>query len=138
MRKLTDQEIATIRALINDNELKGKNYLNSYILLNTYEPKYKIGDFVKFSCYREFIYGNEIINFKGKIEKINYCVSPMFKGEEHIQYEIIAKTENSENFTCYCEEYLNGKKADRFIIEKTDSDINKIERKSKYRQSTNI
>lgn len=136
MRKLTKQEITTLKALISDKELKGKNYLNSYILLNTYEPKYKEGDYVKFSCYREFIYGNEIINFKGKITKIFYCISPMFKGEEHIQYEIIAKDQNGNEFTNFCEEYINGKKADRFIIEKTDSDINKIDRKSKHSQST--
>ena len=138
MRKLTSQEIASLKALINDAELKGKNYLNSYILLNTTEPKYKEGDYVIFTCYGEQIKGNKVKDFKGKITKIFYCISPMFKGEEHIQYEIIAKDQNSETYTCYCEEYLNGKTGERFITGLTNTDLNEIEYKSKYSQSTNL
>ena len=136
MRKLTNQELKTLKSLMNDSELKGKGFLNSFILRNTYEPKYKLGDYVVFTELGSVIKGNRVRDFNGQITKISYCVSPMLQGEEYIQYEIYAKDQNGEKYFCCCEEYLNGKKGDRFISRKTNTDINVIDAKSDIKQAS--
>lgn len=60
-------QIKVFEELLQDKDFKGKKSLRHLLWLNTVEPKYKIGQFVKVTNYDHRIYGRPVVDFKAKI-----------------------------------------------------------------------
>ena len=136
MRKLNNEEIKMLETLRNDKDLQFKGLLRQFIIGNTYEPKYKVGDFVLITDLSTTIYGNRAKDIKAQITAIDYFLRE--KGKEYITYEAIALNEEGEDFFLCAEESINGQPQQRYISGKAEDNINHFEKKSKYRQTTSM
>lgn len=137
-RKLTHQEIVMLDKLYSDKSLENRGAIRRFIIRNTYEPKYKIGDCVIVSVDRgEYIYGKLIQGVKMKIEEINWWLSD--KGDEHVQYCGTALEEGTnKNFYIVAEESIHGYHTQRHIDGPADNNINVFQKKNDIRQSTSV
>ena len=135
MRKLTQEEKAFLNKLYEDRGLIFNRYVRMFIVANTYEPKYKVGDFVRVSVDRgEYIYGKPIRNVKAQINEILWWLDK--KGEEHITYSCTALEKGTDKDFCVCaEERMNGLPTNRHIIGKAEDNLNTFEKKSDIEQS---
>lgn len=125
-RKLTKEEIELLQKLYNDETLKAKGYIRRFIIRNTYEPKCKVGDFVKVTdTTLTYICGERINGLNAKIIDINWLIGPAIKkGEECIQYELeILDQDGKDHFAC-AEESIHGKYTERHIDCASDTNIN--------------
>ena len=135
-RKLTEQEVKMLKELYKDKELLGKGLIRQFILMNTYEPHYKVGDYVKITDLSTTLYGNRARDIKCKITQIDFWFRD--KGKEMITYEAVALDQDGHEFFMCAEESLNGTPQSRHITGRCDDNINVIEKKSKYSQATDM
>lgn len=137
-RKLTNEERAMLEELYKDETLENRGAIRRFIIRNTYEPKFKVGDCVIVSVdHGEYIYGKLIQGVKMKIEEINWWLSD--KGEECVQYAGTALEEGTNrDFYIVAEESIHGKHTYRHIDGIAKDNINVFEKKNDIRQSTTI
>ena len=135
MRKLTKEEKAFLDKLYADKELQFRGYVRQFIITNTYEPKYKVGDFVRVSVDRgEYIYGKPIRNVKAQINEILWFTNT--KGKETITYSCTALEKGTNKDFCVCaEERMNGLPTNRHIIGKAEDNLNTFEKRNDIEQS---
>lgn len=136
MRKLTNEERALLETLYNDSELIGRGNIRKFLIANTYEPKYKIGDFVMITDTSTTLHGNRAVNIKTKIEEIRYWLND--KGKETITYCGTAKDQHGNTYFMCAEESIHGKPTERHITARCTDNLNEIEIKSKHKQATNF
>ena len=84
---MTHEQLNTLQELMHDDTFNGKDLLGWLIWYNTEKPKYKVGDYVKFTDYSFRIYGKRIVNFNAKVVKVK-----AFLKEKIWRYEL--------EFTC--------------------------------------
>ena len=89
---MTKKEIELLKKLLEREDVKGKRCLKEFIWFNTVEPKYKVGDVVKFSNRRVYHYGCNPIEWVGTITNICYC-----RLDCSYQYEITYKSQIKNN-----------------------------------------
>lgn len=135
-RKLTAEEVKTLETLYKDDGLIFKGLIRRFILANTYEPKYKVGDYVLITDRSTQIYGNRAINIKCKITELHYWLQD--KGKECITYSAIALDESGNDYFLCAEESINGEPQQRYISGRCTDNINHFEKKSQHRQSTDL
>lgn len=137
MRKLTDAEKQFLETLYKDTSLEGRGALRCFIIRNTYEPKYKIGDFVKVSDFTgHYIYGLPVRGINMKIEEINWWLKD--KGEECVQYCGTARDQYGKEFYIVAEESIHGKYTSRHVDGPSDTDMNELKKKSDVEQSCSV
>lgn len=129
MRKLTQEEKAFLDKLYNDKELGFRGLLRRFVLGNTYEPKYKVGDYVKITDNTStYICGTRIKNLNARITEVSWIIgSVVAKGEEHILYSCEVKDQNGKGHFACVEEPINPNytyELKSFVIGKSDTDIN--------------
>lgn len=133
-RTLNEKEKELLEKLYSDKELSGRGSIRKFIIRNTYQPKYKIGDFVTITDNNNhFIWGNRIINVKAKIVEIDWWLND--KDEEYVQYECIALDQDGGEFTLFAEESIHGHYQSRRITGTCKDNKNIFEKKNKYVQS---
>ena len=122
-RKLTEQELQLLDKLYNDKELQFRGFIRKFKIANTYEPKYKIGDFVKVTDDTfTYICGERIRDLNAKVTDINWWLND--KGEEFVQYELeILDQKGRDHFAC-AEESINGQWQKRRITGTSDTNVN--------------
>ena len=127
MRKLTQEEVELLKKLYNDEELRFRGDIRQFIICNTYEPKYKVGDFVKVTdTSRVFICGQRVKNLNARVVKIGWATRE--KDGEYITYELAVLDQYGREHCAFAEEPI-GKAVkqyvlDRFITGKSDTDRN--------------
>ena len=129
MRKLSKKEQGILEELANDTELGFRGLLRRFILGNTYEPKYKVGDYVKITDNTStYICGARIKNLNARITEVTWIMgSAVKKGEEHILYECEVKDQNGKGHFACVEEAIDTDytcKLRSFVVGKSDTDIN--------------
>lgn len=130
MRKLTQEEVELLKKLYNDEELRFRGDIRQFIICNTYEPKYKVGDFVKVTdTSRVFICGQRVNNLNARVVKIGWVTRE--KDGEYITYELAVLDQLGREHCAFAEEPI-GKAVksfvlDRFITGKSDTDINNFD-----------
>lgn len=122
-RKLTKEEVELLQKLYNDTSLEGRGAIRRFIIRNTYEPKYKVGDFVKVTedCY-SYICGERIKGLNAKVKEINWWLND--KGEECVQYELEVLDQNGKDHLAVAEESIHGYYEKRHIDGPSDTNIN--------------
>jgi hypothetical protein len=135
MRKLTQEEKAFLDKLYADKELRFRGYIRQFIITNTYEPKYKVGECVRVTIDNgEYIYGKPIRNVKMKITEILWFTDT--KGTETITYGGIALEKGTNNDFYICaEERIDGTPTNRHIIGKATDNLNTFEKRNDTKQS---
>ena len=135
MRKLTKEEKAFLDKLYADKELQFRGYVRQFIITNTYEPKYKVGECVRVTIDRgEYIYGKPIKNVKAKITEILFFTEA--KGKECITYVGTALEKGTKNdFQVCAEERVDGTPTNRHIIGKAEDNLNTFEKRTDTKQS---
>lgn len=134
MRKLTKEEKAFLDKLYADKELRFRGDIRQFIIGNTYEPKYKVGDFVKVTdTSRVFICGQRVKNLNARVVKIGWATRE--KDGEYITYELAVLDQHGREHCAFAEEPI-GKAVkqyvlDRFITGKSDTDKNNFADTSK-------
>ena len=127
MRSLCD----TPQKLYDNQELQGRGLIRKFIIRNTYEPKYKVGDYVKVTddtrCY---ILGNRIVNVNARVDEISWWLND--KGKECIHYDLYAIDQfGKDHFLC-AEESIDGSYQARRIVGKSKTDKNTFKTKCNY------
>ena len=137
-RKLTTEEIELLNQLANDKDLACKWFLERYIIRNTYEPKYKVNDYVKITddTY-SYIYGNRITNVNAKIVGISWMLGSLVDNT-CVLYECHALDQDNKSHTIFATEDVNGHYSKTHITGRSMTDKNFFEKKSKYSQSTSV
>lgn len=137
-RKLTTEERTILEKFYNDSSLENRGAIRRFIIRNTYEPKFKVGECVAVSVdHGEYIYGKLIQGVKMKIEEINWWLSD--KGEEVVQYAGTALEEGTNrDFYIVAEESIHGKHTCRHIDGKADDNINVFQKKNDIAQNSSI
>lgn len=136
-RKLTKNEIKLLEQLRVDDELNGRGLIRQFIIVNTYEPKYKVGDYVKITCdCHEYIWGNRVVEVNAQIKEIRYWVRD--KDKEFVQYICKAKDNFGYEHHLCAEESIHGYYQDRHIDGLSNTDQNTFEKKDKYSQSCSM
>lgn len=135
MRKLTKEEKVFLDKLYADKDLCFRGYVRQFIIANTYEPKYKVGDCVRVSVDRgEYIYGKLIQNVKMRIDEILFFTDK--KGEETITYCGTALEKGTNKDFCVCaEERVDGAPTNRHILGKATDNLNVFEKRNDIAQS---
>ena len=132
MRKLSKKEVTLLTTLCEDNELQGKLFLNRFIIRNTYEPKYKVGDFVKVTdTSSSHICGSRITNLNAVITEVCWCLgSGLAKDEEFVGYKCDILDQKGEKHFAYAQEPI-GKRCHPkcFIIGKSKTATNNFDTK---------
>lgn len=137
MRKLKKKEIELLTKLKEDNDLSGRGHLRAFIIRNTYEPKYKVGDYVKVTDNTySYIWGNRIVNVNAEITEIKWWLQE--KGKEFVQYSCIAYDQDGKDYFLCAEESIDGSYQSRHITGRSRTNKNKFEKKTKYSQSTEV
>ena len=129
MRKLSKKEQGILEELANDTELGFRGLLRRFILGNTYEPKYRVGDYVKITDNTStYICGARIKNLNARITEVSWIMgSSIKKGEEHILYECEVKDQHGRGHFACVEEPIYPDYACKlrsFVVGKSDTDIN--------------
>lgn len=88
-------QIKALEQLIADENVKGKNYLNYVLWLNTSQPKFKIGDCFKVTDRGHSICGYPIKNFNAKIIKIK--PSAFLRKDWDYTFELIVRHNGKEH-----------------------------------------
>lgn len=136
-KKLTKKQIELLESLYDNQELNGRGHLRMFLIRNTYEPKYKIGDFVKISDdTATYIWGNRIVDVKAKVVDIDWWLGE--KGKEHVQYECIAYDQFGKDHTLFAEESIHGNYQSRHITGRCKTDKNTFKIKSKVSDCINM
>ena len=131
MRKLTKKELEFLKKLQEDNDLQFKGLIRKFIIGNTYEPKYKLGDYVKVTeGGHHYIWGCRVVNVNCKIDEINWHLND--KGKETIQYCCTAYDQFGHDHLVIAEESIHGYSTQDFVVGRSDTDQNTFEKKSKY------
>lgn len=123
MRKLTKEELELLKKFQEDNELSAKGLIRQFIIRNTYEPKFKVGDFVKVTeeC-NSYICGKRIKGLNAKVKAINWWLREA--GKEFVQYELeVLDQDGKDHFAC-AEESIHGYYTERHIDGPSDTNIN--------------
>lgn len=137
MRKLTQKEIDVLNKLVDDKELMGQGFIKRFIIRNTYEPKHKVGEFVKITCPGCYIWGQPVKNVNGKIVNIEWCIGTANAVSEIcVQYEVEVIDQDGREHTEYVEESVHGYFTPRRIEGLSDTDMNYFQKKSEYSQET--
>lgn len=137
MRKLTQQELDLLNKLYQDKELSFRGSIREFIIRNTYEPKYKVGDYVKVTSLGSYIWGNPVIEVNAEIKEILWFLDE--KGKEQITYGMYAYDQDGkDHYICAEENIKNGQSQSRLIIGKSDTNMNYFKKKSEYSQSTSL
>ena len=122
-RKLTKEEVELLKKLQEDKDLNFRGFIRQFIICNTYEPKYKVGDFVKVTdtnyCY---IHGERINGLNAKVTAINWWVRD--KGQEFVQYELEILDQNGKDHFACAEESIYGYYQPRHIDGPSDTNVN--------------
>lgn len=137
-RKLTKAEIDFLQNLLKDEGIKGKLLLERFLLRNTYEPKYKIGDFVSITDdTASYIWGNRIVNVNAKVVELYWSLCST-QSDYCIQYKLECIDQDNKTHTLFAEENLNGSYTQRHINGLSNTDKNVFTKKSRYSQSTSL
>lgn len=122
-RKLTDKEIAFLENLQHDSELFARGFIRKFIVRNSYEPKYKIGDFVKVTDDTStYICGERIKELNAVITNIDWMIGPAIsKDDECVQYELEVLDQNCKSHVAFAEESFTGKYEKRRIVGYSDT-----------------
>lgn len=67
---MNSKQVKVFKALLEDENFKGKEQLRHLLWLNTSKPKYKVGDCVRITNYQHKVFGHQVIDFSGKIAEI--------------------------------------------------------------------
>ena len=125
---MTNEQLNTLKELMQDADFKGKNTLGWLIWRNTYKPKYKVGDFVKTTDYSHRIYGHQVINHNAKVIAITFWQGDR---QPHYELEAVYKIDGKEDYITKLYSLENT------LGEKTNSNVNYLgEQKSKYSDET--
>ena len=130
MRKLTQEEVELLKKLYADKELRFRGYLRQFIICNTYEPKYKVGDFVKVTdTSRTFICGQRINNLNARVVKIGWVTQD--KDREYLTYELAVLDQHGREHCAFAEEPIGNAvppyALGRFITGKSDTATNNFD-----------
>lgn len=101
-------EIKVFKALLQDDNFKGKNQLKWLLWRNTTEPKYKVGECYKATSRGTSVWGYPVKDFKATIKKA-YC----YTTEAAWYYEMEAVCicgEKKHTTTIFTAEYNMGRK----------------------------
>ena len=133
-KKLTKKQIEFLETLRNNKELGGRGFLRMFLIMNTYEPKHKVGDFVTITDDTfSYIYGSRIVNAKAKIVDIDWWVKE--KDKEFVQYECVALDQFGKEHTLYAEESIYGYYEKRHITGRCKDNQNTFKKKSEISDS---
>lgn len=115
--KMTKEQKQVLTQMLSDENIIGKKLIDRLIWLNEAKPKFKVGDYYKVTDKCRKLYGNRVIDFNGKIVKIERSnLEKMFV----YQFEVIVKLNESHSYTAYiflCEDDIH---------QATDTNINYI------------
>ena len=138
-RKLTEKELELLNELYSDTELGCRGFIRRFIIRNTYEPKYKVGDYVKVVDNSSRIWGCVCNNVNAKIVNISWWLGSLInKGEEMVQYECVCYDQFGKEHTLFAEESVCGNYQKRHISGYSDTDQNTFEKKSECSDSTDL
>ena len=130
---ITEKTKPYLETLYKDETLNGRGLVRQFIILNTYKPKYNIGEFVEITDETSHrVWGNRIINVKAKITEIHWFLRD--KGEEHICYSAIALDQFGNDIYLCAEESIDGSFQERRITGRAKDNKNVFEKKDKYIQ----
>lgn len=135
-KKLTKKQIEMLEQLRADKEINGRGYLRMFLIRNTYEPKYKVGDFVKITDTSSRIWGNTVIDVNARIDEINWWITD--KGNECVQYCCTAYDQFGQDHLVCAEESIHGYYEKRHITGRSSTDQNVFEKKNKVSDSCSI
>ena len=136
-RKLNKQELELLTKLYGDETLCGRGAIRKFIIRNTYEPKYKVGDYVKITDETyTYIWGNRIVNVNAKITEINWWLND--KGSEFVQYGCVAYDQFGKDHYLVAQESINGSYQRSHIVCASDTDQNTFEKKTKVSDSCSL
>lgn len=139
-RKLNDQELKVLNELANDKELMGKRFIKRFIIRNTYEPKYKVGDYVKVSDDTfTYIWGCRIKGVNARITEVSFLLGGgIDDGDECVQYELECYDQFGKSHFLCAEESVWGKYEKRHIVGLSNTDQNTFEKKSEHSDSISV
>ena len=122
-RQLTNEELQLLKQMQADKDLQLKGLIRQFIIANTYEPKYRVGDYVKVTddSYA-YICGERIKGLNAKITEINWWLRD--KGQEFVQYELEILDQNGKNHFSCAEESIHGYYEKRHIDGLSNTNIN--------------
>ena len=123
---MTKQQLNTLQELMRDDSFNGKDLLGWLLWYNTDKPKYKVGDYVKFTDRSVKIYGKPIVDFNARVVKVK-----AFLREKIWRYELefTCKFEGKEDYT------TKGYSAES-DMKPSNTDINYLgDKTSKYSES---
>lgn len=114
---------------MSDSELKGKLLLKRFVIRNTYEPKYKVGDFVKITdTSYTYVCGQRIVKLNAVITEVNWALSCLDEGAEFIGYSCDILDQNGKRHFAYAQEPI-GKYCvpTCYIVGKSDTATNNFD-----------
>lgn len=117
---MTKEQKEALTKLLSDEGIKGKELIKRVLWLNDSSPKFNVGDCYKVTDRGHRLYGNEIVNFNGKIVEITRS---KFANEFVYKFEVIAKL--NEEKECVSSSFIR----ESVIGEKADDNINYVEDK---------
>lgn len=117
---MTKEQKEFLTQLLEDENIKGKKLLNRVLWLNDSTPKFKVGDCYKVTDKGHRLYGNEIVDFNGKIVRVERS---NFANEFVYEFEVVAKL--NEDKSCMTSCFIRESK----INQKVDDNINYVKRK---------
>lgn len=122
-RKLTNEELEFLENLQHNNELYARGFIRKFIIRNTYEPKYKVGDFVKVTDdTSSYICGERIKELNAKIVDITWFLGSIIrKDEECVQYELEVFDQDDKSHIAFAKESITGKYEKRHIVGYSDT-----------------
>ena len=129
MRKLSKKEQGILQNLMSDNELKGRLLLKRYVIRNTYEPKYKVGDFVKITdTSSSHICGVRVNNLNAVITEVLWILNTVEEDYEFIGYKCDVLDQDGKKHFAYVQEPI-GKlcKPRAYIVGKSNTATNNFD-----------
>lgn len=122
-------ELKVLEALLQSEDVKAKKSLERFIWANTSAPEYNEGDVVYVSSPLNYVYGNKVVNYVGKVTKVITNVLEMYYSYLITIEFLVDGTEYKSVDLC-----VTGSK----IRKCRKYDINKISKKSKYAEEVKL
>lgn len=127
-----------LNKLAEDETLVYRGFIKRFILVNTHEPTYQVGDYVRFSDPLTSVYGQRVRNFNGKVVKIRILAgTPVEFKNIRFLYEIQSVVDGKK-LDFYADEFLSGETSDRPIHGKSTTDVNVIQKKNDIEQCMDV
>ena len=122
-------ELKVLESLLQNEDVKAKKSLERFIWANTSAPAFNEGDVVCVYAPRNYVYGNKMDNYVGRVTKIITNVREMCYTCQVTMEFLVDDTEYKSVDLCVLESAM--KKCRKY-------DINKISKKSKYAEEISL